>query len=76
MASQGFRGTPAQLFAISLTRIDKNPDDRDINTEEQALAALNEGAGRGGPRARAAGAAAPASRSRSSGTASTGASRS
>jgi tricorn protease len=52
MASQGFRGTPSQLFAISLTRIDKNPDDRDINTEEQALAALNEttaaGAGRGG----------------------------
>ena len=40
MASQGFRGTPAQLFAISLTRIDKDPDDRDINTEEQALAAL------------------------------------
>jgi tricorn protease len=49
MASQGFRGTPAQLFAISLTRIEKNPDDRDINTEEQALAALNEpAAGRGG----------------------------
>jgi tricorn protease len=48
MASQGFRGTPSQLFAISLTRIEKNPDDRDINTEEQALAALAEGAGRGG----------------------------
>jgi len=50
MASQGFRGTPSQLYAISLTRIDKNPDDRDINTEEQALAALNEApaAGRGG----------------------------
>ena len=57
MASQGFRGTPSQLFAISLQRIDKNPDDRDINTEEQALAALNEGAGRGG-RGPAAGAAA------------------
>ena len=40
------------------TRIDKNPDDRDINTEEQALAALNEGAGRGGRGA--GGAAAPA----------------
>jgi len=52
MASQGFRGTPNQLFAISLTHIDKDPNDRDINTEEQALAALNEapaaGAGRGG----------------------------
>jgi tricorn protease len=50
MASQGFRGTPSQLFALSLTRIDRNPDDRDINTEEQALAALNEAAaaGRGG----------------------------
>lgn len=50
MASQGFRGTPSQLYAISLTRIDKNPDDRDINTEEQALAQLNEApaGGRGG----------------------------
>jgi tricorn protease len=55
MASQGFRGAPSQLFAISLTHIDKNPDDRDINSEEQALAALNEG-GRGG-RGGAAGAA-------------------
>jgi tricorn protease len=57
MASQGFRGTPSQLFAISLTHIDKNPDDRDINTEEQALAALNEGAGRGGRGPAAGGAA-------------------
>jgi tricorn protease len=49
MASQGFRGTASQLYSISLTRIDKAPDDREINTEEQALAALNEGsAGRGG----------------------------
>ena len=42
MASQGFRGTPSQLFAVPLTRVDKAPDDRGINTEEQALAALNE----------------------------------
>jgi tricorn protease len=51
MASQGFRGTPSQLFAIALTHSDKAPDDRDINTEEQAMAALNEtpaGGGRGG----------------------------
>src|SRR5687767_1110445 len=49
MASQGFRGRGAQLYSITLNRIEKHPDDRDINTEEQALAALNEpGAGRGG----------------------------
>jgi tricorn protease len=58
MASQGFRGTPSQLYAISLTHIDKDPNDRDINTEEQAMAQLNAeapAAGRGG---RGAGAAA------------------
>jgi tricorn protease len=52
MASLGFRGTPNQLFAIPLTRSDKAPEDRDINTEEQAMAAMNEapaaGGGRGG----------------------------
>ncbi len=49
MASQGFRGTPTQLYSISLTRIDKAPADTSINTEEQAQAALNEGGGgRGG----------------------------
>ncbi len=26
MASQGFRGTPTQLYAISLTRVEKDPD--------------------------------------------------
>ena len=41
MASQGFRGTAAQLYAIPLTRVDKVPDDRDVNTEEQAMALLN-----------------------------------
>ena len=56
MASQGYRGTPSQLYSVPLTRIDKAPDDRDINTEEQAMAALNE-AGRG-PRAQGAPAAA------------------
>jgi tricorn protease len=59
MASQGFRGTPSQLYAISLTHIDKNPDDRDINTEEQALAALNEAQAAGGRGGRGAGAGAP-----------------
>ena len=61
MASQGFRGTPNQLFAVSLTHIDKAPDDREVNTEEQALAALNEGGGGGGGRGgRGAGGGAPA----------------
>ena len=45
MASQGFRGTPTQLYSVPLTRADKAPDDRDVNTEEQAMAALNETAG-------------------------------
>ena len=39
MASQGFRGSAAQLYSVPLTRVDKAPDDRDINTEEQAMAA-------------------------------------
>ncbi|MBY0503251.1 MAG: DPP IV N-terminal domain-containing protein [Bryobacteraceae bacterium] len=42
MASQGFRGSPAQLYAVSLTRREKAPETREINTEEQALAQLNE----------------------------------
>jgi tricorn protease len=51
MASQGFRGTPTQLYAVSLTHIEKNPDDRDVDTEaaaEASLAASGGGAGRGG----------------------------
>ena len=50
MASQGFRGTPSQLYAISLTHLEKDPADRDINTEEQALEELNAApaGGRGG----------------------------
>ena len=55
MASTGFRGTPSQLYAVSLTHIDKAPDDREVNTEEQALAALNEGSGGGGRAGRGAG---------------------
>ncbi len=42
MASQGFRGTPSQLFAVSLVHSDKAPEDHAINTEEQAMAVLNE----------------------------------
>ena len=42
MASQGFRGSPAQLFALALTHQDKAPESREINTEEQALAQLND----------------------------------
>ncbi len=43
MASTGFRGTPSQLYSVALTHMDKDPDDRDINTEEQADGALAEG---------------------------------
>ena len=31
--------TVSQLYGVSLTRNDKNPDDRDVDTEEQAVAA-------------------------------------
>ena len=42
------RGT-TQLYAISLTHVDKNPDDRDVDTEAEAEAALAEtNGGRGG----------------------------
>lgn len=59
MASQGFRGSPSQLYALPLGRVDKAPDDREINTEEQAMALLNEAASgaRGGGRGPGAGAA-------------------
>ena len=42
MASQGFRGSPAQLYSFALTHSDKAPESRDVNTEEQALAQLND----------------------------------
>ena len=58
MASQGFRGTPSQLYAVPLTPVDKAPDDRDINTEEQAMALLNESAGAAGRGGRGPGGAA------------------
>jgi tricorn protease len=47
MASQGYRGTANQLYAISLTHLDKAPDERGVDTEEQAMSALNEGTGSG-----------------------------
>ncbi len=40
MASQGFRGSGAQLYSFSLTHQDKAPESREVNTEEQALALL------------------------------------
>ena len=43
--------TTLQLFSVALTHIDKNPDDRDVDTEEQAEAALEtprRGPGAGG----------------------------
>ena len=42
MASQGFRGSGAQLYSFALTHSDKAPESREINTEEQALAQLND----------------------------------
>jgi tricorn protease len=42
MASQGFRGAPAQLYGVWLTHQDKPPESKDINTEEQALEQLSE----------------------------------
>jgi len=48
IASTGGRGS-SQLYAISLTPIEKDPNDRDIDTEAQAEAALEAApAGRGG----------------------------
>ena len=45
IATLGFRGAPNQVYAVQLTRVEKAPDDRSVNTEEQAMAALNEGSG-------------------------------
>ncbi len=44
MASQGFRGTPSQLYSVALQHSEKAPDDHEINTEEQAMAALGDNA--------------------------------
>src|SRR6185436_11943730 len=50
--------TTQQLYSVSLLPIEKNPDDRDIDTEEQAIASLETprrggpGAGPGGPPAK------------------------
>jgi tricorn protease len=46
--------TTLQLFSVALTRVDRNPDDRDIDTEAEAEAAMQEG-GRGGGRGNAVG---------------------
>ena len=40
--------TTMQLYSVALTPLDKNPDDRDIDTEAQAAATLETPAGRGG----------------------------
>ena len=37
MASLGFRSAPFQLYAIPLTHVDKAPDERGVDTEEQAM---------------------------------------
>lgn len=52
-AMSALNRTVLQLYSISLTRNEKNPDDHDVDTEAQAEAALAETARRGG------GAAAP-----------------
>ena len=43
IASLGFRGSPSQIFSIPLARVDKAPDDRGIDTEEQAASSAREG---------------------------------
>jgi tricorn protease len=53
-AMSALNRTTMQLYSVSLTHVEKNPDDRDVDTEEQAEAALE--APRRGP---GAGAAAP-----------------
>ena len=47
IASTGGRGS-SQLYAVSFARIEKDPTDRDINTEEQAEAAAAQEAPAGG----------------------------
>ncbi|HEV2689368.1 MAG TPA: S41 family peptidase [Bryobacteraceae bacterium] len=37
----GLNRITSQLYSVSLTHIEKNPDDRDVDTEEQAEAALD-----------------------------------
>ncbi len=59
MASQGFRGTPSQIYTLALTRIEKAPDDHEINTEADAMAALAEESGGRGARGAGMGARAP-----------------
>jgi tricorn protease len=46
-----------QLYSVALTHVDKNPDDRDVNSEEDAQAALSENGGRAGRGGAGAGAA-------------------
>ena len=57
MASQGFRGSVNQLYSVPFTRMDKAPDETEINTEEQAMAAAADTALIGSGRAGRAGAA-------------------
>jgi tricorn protease len=40
-AMSALNRTPMQLYSVSLTHVEKNPDDRDVDTEEQAEAALD-----------------------------------
>ncbi|HEY7118881.1 MAG TPA: hypothetical protein VH475_19990, partial [Tepidisphaeraceae bacterium] len=58
--AQTGRGWPSQLYAVSLTHIDKDPNDRDIDTEEQAQAALAESQAAGGRGGRGAAGGPPA----------------
>ncbi len=40
-AMSSLNRSPLQLYSVALTHIEKNPDDRDVDTEEQAQAASN-----------------------------------
>jgi tricorn protease len=45
MASLGFRGTPSQIYTVPLTRVEKAPEERGVDTEEQAMEAMRTGPG-------------------------------
>jgi len=47
-AMSALNRTTLQLFSIALTRVERNPDDRDIDTEAQAMAAADAAGGRRG----------------------------
>jgi tricorn protease len=52
MATLGFRGMPSQIYTVPLTRVEKAPEERGVDTEEQAMEATRNGPGAGAAGAR------------------------